>query len=446
MTITSTGVGSGLDVNALVTQLMSAERAPAETRLSGVEKDTRAQISAFGTMGSSLTALESALKKFDGSGALAGRKTTVADGAGYTATASSSAAPGRYLISVERLAQAHRLQSAVVARNPDGSAAQLGYGSLAIRVGTGDPINVAVAQGAGTLAGIRDAINAQAGDQVSATVVSGDTGDVLLITSRTTGTGGTVSITASGGDGGLSALDTASGTITTKIAAQDAQVVIDGITRTAKGNTVSDAITGVTLNLTAAKAGTTYALDVSEDPSSLKATLTDFVNAYNATLKQLRSLSAAGGEGAVAGPLSGDATPRSIMQTLRNAISGAYGDLSKLGLKTAVDGALTLDGAKLDAALSADPQAVKKLFADSADFGKSLRDSLHNYLGDAGLLAGRRQNLDARMKSLTRQRTDFESRMDRLEASYRRQFTALDAMMAKLQSTSNYIAQQLGNQ
>lgn len=445
MTITSTGVGSGLDVNALVTQLMSAERAPAETRLSGVEKDTRAQISAFGTMGSSLTALENALKKFDGSGALAGRKATVADGAGYTATAGSSAAPGRYLISVEQLAQAHRLQSATVARNPDGTAATLGYGSLAIRVGTGDPINVAVAQGAGTLAGIRDAINAQAGDQVSATVVSGDAGDVLLITSRTSGTGGTVSITASGGDGGLAALDTASGTITTKIAAQDAQVVIDGITRTTKGNTVSDAITGVTLNLTAAKPGTTFALDVSEDPASLKSTLTDFVNAYNATLKQLRSLSAAGGEGAVAGPLSGDATPRAIMQTLRNAISGAYGDLSKLGLKTAVDGSLTLDGAKLDAALTADPQAVKKLFADNADFGKGLRDSLHNYLGDTGLLAGRRQNLDDRMKSLTRQRSDFESRMDRLEASYRRQFTALDTMMAKLQSTSNYIAQQLGN-
>ena len=444
MTITSTGVGSGLDVNALVTQLMSAERAPAETRMAGVEKDTRAQISAFGTLTSSLSALETALKKFDGSGALAGRKATVADGAGYTATATSSAAPGRYLISVERLAQAHRLQSATVARNADGTAAQVGYGTLAIRVGTGDPINVTVSQGAGTLAGIRDAINAQAGDKVAATVVSGDAGDVLLVTSRTTGTDGTVSITASGGDGGLAALDTATGTITTKDTAQDAQVVIDGITRTAKGNTISDAITGVTLTLSAANAGKTFALDVGEDPASLKTTLNDFINAYNSTIRQLRSLSAPGVDGAVAGALAGDATPRAIQQTLRNAIGGAYADLSKLGLKTAVDGTLTLDATKLDAALASDATAVKKLFAETADFGKGLRDVLHNYLGDTGLLAGRKQNLDDRMKALTRQRSDFESRMDRLEASYRRQFTALDGMMAKLQGTSNYIAQQLG--
>lgn len=445
MTITSTGVGSGLDVNALVTQLMSAERAPAETRMAGVEKDTRAQVSAFGALTSSLSALETALKKFDGSGVLAGRKATVADGAGYTATAASSAAPGRYLISVERLAQAHRLQSAAVARNADGSAAQLGYGSLAIRVGTGDPLTVTIGQGAGTLAGIRDAINAQAGGQVSATVVSGDAGDVLLVTSRTTGTDGAVSISASGGDGGLAPLDTTTGTIATQVAAQDAQVVIDGITRTAKGNAIGDAITGVTLNLATAKPGTTFALDIAEDPAPLKATLTDFVNAYNSTIRQLRSLSAPGVDGAVAGALAGDATPRSIQQTLRNAIGGAYADLSKLGLKTAVDGTLTLDGAKFDAALAGDATAVKKLFADNADFGKGLRDTLHNYLGDQGLLAGRRQNLDDRMKSLTRQRTGFESRMERLEASYRRQFTALDGMMAKLQGTSNYIAQQLGS-
>lgn len=443
MGITATGIGSGLDVNSIVSQLVAAERTPGDKRLTAAEQDTKAQISAFGSLTSALSALETALKKFDGSGTSAGRKATVATGAGYSASASSSASPGRYQISVESLAQAHRLQSATVARNGDGSAAQLGYGTLAISVGSGDPINVTLAQGKGSLADIRSAINAQAGDKVTATVVSGDAGDVLFITSRTYGTDGAVSIAASGGDGGLAALDTSSGTITTKDAAQDAQVVIDGITRTAKGNTLSDAITGVSLTLTSAQPGTTFALDVAEDPSSLKSTLTSFVTAYNAAVGQIRTLSASGGQDSVAGPLSGDAAPRGILQTLRNTIGNSYSALSSLGLKTAVDGTLTLDSTKFDAALSADPNAVKKLFSETSDFGKGMRDVLHNYVGDQGLLAGRRESLDSRTKTQSRQRTDFEARMVQIEATYRRQFTALDTMMAQLQGTSSYVSQQM---
>lgn len=443
MAITATGIGSGLDVNSIVSQLMSAERAPTDKRLTAAEQDTKSQISAFGALSSVLSSLQSALQKFDGLGSLSGRKATPASGAGFAASASSGAAPGRYMISVESLAQAHRLQSAAVARNPDGSQPQLGYGTLSISIGGGDAVDVSIASGSGNLNAIRDAINAQAGDKVAATVVSGDSGDVLFIASRITGTAGAVSISASGGDGGLAALDTTSGTITTKDAAQDAQVVIDGITRTAKGNTLSDAISGITLNLTKANPGTPYALDVSEDTSSLKTTLNGFVSAYNAALTQIRSLSAAGGEGATAGPLSGDATTRSIQQTLRNAIGGSYQAFSALGLKTAVDGTLTLDSSKLDAALASDPNAIKKVFGETADFGKSLRDNLQNLLGDQGLVPSRQKSLDDRTKAQAKQRADFEDRMTRLEDSYRRQFTALDTMMAKLQGTSNFVSQQI---
>lgn len=443
MAITATGIGSGLDVNSIVSQLMSAERAPTDKRLTAAEQDTKAQISAFGTLSSVLSSLQSALRKFDGVGSLSGRKATPASDAGFSASATSSAAPGRYMISVESLAQAHRLQSAAVARNPDGSQPQLGYGTLSISVGSGDPVDVSIASGSGSLNAIRDAINAQAGDKVAATVVSGDAGDVLFITSRTTGTAGTVSISASGGDGGLAVLDTSSGTITTKDAAQDAQVVIDGIPRTAQGNTLSDAISGITLTLTKADPGNPYALDVSEDTSPLKTTLNGFVSAYNAALTQIRTLSAAGGEGATAGPLSGDAATRSIQQTLRNAIGSSYQALSDLGLKTAVDGTLTLDSSKLDAALASDPNAIKKVFGENADFGKGLRDNLQNLLGDQGLLPSRQKSLDDRTKAQAQQRAEFEDRMTRLEDSYRRQFTALDTMMAQLQGTSNFVSQQL---
>ena len=169
-----------------------------------------------------------------------------------------------------------------------------------------------------------------------------------------------------------------------------------------------------------------------------------FISAYNTALGALRTQSAAGGEGKIAGPLSGDAAPRAITSALRNAIGNNYAELNALGLKTAVDGSLSLDGTKFDAAIAANPGAVKNLLGEDADFGKNMRDMLHNYVGTQGLLADRGKSLDTRMKSLTQQRADLDARMERLEASYRRQFTALDAMMAHMQSTSSYVAPQLG--
>lgn len=440
-TITSAGIGSGLNVTELVSQLVAAERAPTDNRLNALESTTKAQISAFGSIKAALSGLESTLNKLNGDGSLPGRKATVPDTAGFTATAGATASLGSYSIIVEKLATAQKLQSAAAA-----STTQIGYGTLTLQVGTGDAFDVVIDSGKGTLADIRDAINTQAaGKGVTATLVRGDAGDVLVLGSSKLGTGGALTITASGGDGGLSVLATTGGTMTQITPAQNAEVSVDGITRTYSGNSLTDLIDGVTLNLTKAKPGEAFTLSVESDASTLKASMLGFISAYNTALGALRTQSAAGGEGKVAGPLSGDAAPRAIMQQLRNAVGGSYADLSALGLKTAVDGSLSLDGSKFDTAIAANPLAVKNLLGDNAEFGKSVREILHNVVGDQGLLADRSKSLDARMKSVTRQRADLDARMERLETAYRRQFTALDAMMAQMQSTSSYIAQQLGS-
>lgn len=440
-TITSSGIGSGLNVTELVGKLVAAERAPSDNRLGAMESTTKAQISAFGSIKAALAGVESALKKLDGEGSLPGRKASVGADAGFTASASASAALGTYSVIVEKLATAHKLQSAPVA-----SGTQVGNGTLTLQLGDGESFDVAIEPGKGTLADIRDAINTQAaGKGVSATLVRGDAGEVLVLSSGKLGSEGALTITTSGGNGGLSALATSGGSMTVATAAQDAVVTVDGITRTASGNNLTDLVDGVTLNLTKAKPGEAFSLEVGSDPSTLKASMLGFISAYNTALSALRTQSAAGGEGKVAGALSGDAAPRAIMQSLRNAIGSNYAELHALGLKTAVDGSLSIDGSKFDAAMAANPTAVKSLFGETADFGKNVRDLLHNYVGDQGLLADRSKSLDTRMKSLTQQRTDLDARMERLEASYRRQFTALDAMMAQMQSTSSYISQQLGS-
>jgi len=283
-----------------------------------------------------------------------------------------------------------------------------------------------------------------AGKGVTATLVNGDAGQVLVLNSSKTGSAGALTISASGGDGGLSVLATSGGTMTEVTAAQDAVVQVDGITRTSSSNTVADLVDGVTLTLTKAKPGEAFSLDVGSDASTLKAAMLGFISAYNTALGALRTQSAAGGEGKTAGPLSGDAAPRAITASLRNTIGNNYAELSAMGLKTAVDGSLSLDGMKFDSVLAANPSAVKNLLGEDADFGKNMRDMLHNYVGAQGLLSDRGKTLDDRMKSVTQQRTALDARMERLEATYRRQFTALDAMMAQMQSTSSYLTQQLG--
>lgn len=442
MAISSPGIGSGLDVNTLVTQLVASERAPADTRLSTAETSVKSQISAFGALRSALSGLESALKRYDTAEAtVSGRKATPASDAGFGASATATAAVGSYRISVERLATAHKLQSAAAA-----SDAQVGHGTLSIAVGSDAPIEIDIASGSGTLAQIRDAINAKAGGVgVVATVVKGDAGDVLFLASTRTGTSGALTVTASGGDGGLGVLATSGGTMTQASAAQDAQVVIDGITRTSSSNTVSDAIDGVSLTLTKAAPGTAFTLDVAADASTLKAGLLGFVSAYNTALAQLRTQGASGGVGKTAGPLGGDAAPRSITASLRGAVTAGYAELSRLGFKTAVDGSLSLDGTKFDAAIAADPLAVRNLFGAEGALGKPLRASLAGYVGTQGMIESRTTSLNDRMKSITRQKEALDTRMTRVESTYRAQFTALDSLMAKMQSMSTYLTQQLSS-
>ncbi|WP_133500796.1 flagellar filament capping protein FliD [Cognatilysobacter terrigena] len=435
------GTGGSIDVTTLVSQLIAAERAPTDRRLDAIQKTTQSEISAFGQITSAMSSLQSSIKRYDAEGALPGRKATVATDAGYTASATSSAKLGSYSISVEKLATAHKLQS-----TPVNATTQLGYGRLSLQVGGGTQIDIDIADGSGTLAGIRDAINAKAGDKgVTASIVHGDAGDVLTIAATKTGSAGQITITTSGGDGGLGALATSGGTLTQIAPAQDAQVKIDGVLRTSSSNTLGDALDGVTLTLTKATPNTPASLDVTTDASSLKASLLVFVSSYNTALSQMRSLTQAGSDGKTAGTLVGDATPRSIMQGLRSMVSGAYGDLSKLGFKTAVDGSLTLDGAKFDTAIAADPGAVSKLFGPNAALGKQLRGSMDSWVGTGSVLSSRTDSLNKKLKDLQKQRDNYEVHIDQLTTQYRTQFTALDALVTKLQSTSTYLSQQLSS-
>ncbi len=441
-TISFSGLGSGLDINSLASQLVAAERAPAENRINSAASRINSQLSALGTVKSALANLQSALEKLATSSGTPAFKTTVQDKAGFTASAGSSAAAGRYDVEVLSLATTHKLGSAAFA-----SDAAVGHGTLQVSAGD-HSYEVVVPEGA-TLADIAKAINAASGGKgVTASVVNADAGQHLVLNATTAGSAGMLAVTASGGDGGLAALvhepGGAANTLQETVAAADAQVKVDGYLRTAPSNTVSDLVPGLTLNLTAAKPGETFSVQVSPDNSALKANLQSLVSMYNATNSVLRGVSAYDPEARRAAALTGDSMVRGLQQQLRSALGGQSFELSALGIGMATDGTLTLDSGKLDSALASDPDSVRRLFGTGGTIASRLGSQLDGALDAAtGTLTQRTGSLNRRIGDLSDQMDALDRRMEAVRSRYMAQFTAMDTLVAQMQSTSSYLTQQL---
>ena len=432
--ISSPGIGSGINVNQLVTQLVAAERAPEENRIARRENEARSDLAAFNQIKAALAALRNSANGLDGTAGATGRKAVVQTDAGFTATATAAAALGRYSIEVESLATAQKRQSAAVT-----SSADLGTGTLSFTV-DGETYNVTLSA-TNTIGQLRDAINtATGGKGLSATVVNGDSGSVLVLNAAKAGSAGAITINATG------SIATFTNGLAVTTPAADAVVKVDGVTRTSASNRLTDLIDGVTLDLTKAQDNSSFTLDITADNTGAKTALQGFVGAYNAALTQLRNASAYNAETRTGGPLVGDAAVRGIQQQLRGAIGNAFAELSALGIKSNKDGSLSIDTGKLDTALAADPSAVTRLF------DKDTVGSLGNVLGarlegavaaNTGLLDTRTKALNDRLKGVASDRERLDVRMTKVEENYRRQYTALDSLVAQLQTTSSFLSQQL---
>ncbi len=432
--LSSPGIGSGLNVNQLVTQLVAAERAPQERRIARQEADARADIAAFGQIRGTLTALQAAANGLNGAAGSVSRRSTVQQGAGFTAQASNNAALGRYSIEVAALATAQKRQSAAVAATTD-----LGTGTLAFTVGS-DTFNVTLGP-SNTLAQLRDAIQSATGGRgLNATIVRGDAGSVLVLNAASTGSAGAVTVTATG------SIATFANGLGVTTPAADALLRVDGVTRTASSNRLDDVIAGVTLDLTRAEVGSTFSLEVGADSSGIRAGVQGFVAAYNAALGALRAVSAFNAETRSGGPLVGDSAVRGLQQQLRGLVGTAFGELSALGIRSSKDGSLSLDAARFDAALVDNPSAVAALFntATTGSLGARLATQLTGAVAPStGLLEARTQSLTDRLRGLQTDRERLDVRINRIEEGFRRQFTALDGLVAQLQTTQSFLTREL---
>ena len=463
----STG-NSSLDVNSLVSTLVNSKVAGQTAALATESANDDSQLSAIGTLSAVLSELQIGLAPlFNGS--LQSSFTATASGTGITATAATGAAAGTYSIDVSQIATSQSLSSGAFSST---QAAAMGTGTLAVSIG-GKSMNVNITSSDDTLSGIASAINNQAessGVAVSASVVTGSNGSHLVLSSTATGASNVIDVSVSNlsNDNGLSSLGvtstagndtgtlssfTSAGSIawTQSTYAQDAEFSINGTDATSATNSVTTALSGVTINLTAAVLSSTanqsQTITVATDTSAQISDIENFVTEYNSVVSAMSSLSAFSSAGSSAnGALVGDSMLTTIQTTLGNIVSGTAGGstLSALGISLQSDGQLTIDTTTLTNAVTNDPAQVASVFNSTNGIAEQLNTSINAFTESNGVIADRSTALNDDLKSVSTQQTALAAYTAQLTSQYNNEFTALNNLMATTNQNSQYLTQLFG--
>ena len=444
MAISSPGIGSNIDVNSLVNQLLTLERRPLDA-LNKRKSFFNAELSAYGKISSNLSAFQSAISALKTTDSFKLFSTTAADTTLLTASADSTASAGQHSLTITTLAQAQKLDSAAFA---DTTITTLGLGSLTFSNGVSS-FAVTIDATNNTLSGIVNAVNSGSSNfGVSASIVNDGTGNRLLFSPNSTGTANalTVAVVDTGDlnnldNFGLSRLSYVTGgfNLTQRQTAANASFSVNGLAITKASNTVTDVIQGVTLNLK--KAGTTT-LDVAVDTQGISDKVTTVVTAYNKLANDLKDLRKKGGT------LEADNTLLTIQSQLVGVlnvpatISGnAYSYLAEVGLALRSDGTLSLDATKFKSALSSSFNSVVNLFTNTTQgYAQRLYTETISLLQIDGVVDAKNKGINSSLSSLDLRVNQMEARLVSTERRLRRQFSSLDALLGRLSASSGVLS------
>lgn len=448
-TISSVGIGSGLDVKNIVSQLVALEKQPL-TQLKAKADNVQAQVSAYGQIKSLVSTLSDAVGSLASLTGWNGVTATSSDSSAVSVSAIGGTSPTLFSVGVTTLAKAKASTSAAI--TPSG--APVGQGTLNLSLASGSSVNVEVSA-EDTVASIASKING-AGAGVTATVLTDASGDRLMLRSADTGVDAafTLGVTADvDGDlsnaAGLSRLVAGS---TTTQSATDAVATVNGVTVTSPSNTFANTVAGVTF--TAMKVTSTPAeINIARDLSSVKTGIDAFVKAYNEINKAITDATKYDASTKTAGILQGDATALGLQSALRGLLQsgtagGAFSKLSDVGITQQLGGALAINSAKLDAALLK-PDDLKNLFR--ADTSNALTDGIATKLQTfsaglmtaTGLFSTKEASLQKALDTNSANQTKVNERAARVEAQLNKRYSALDAQMASLTALNAYVAQQV---
>ena len=458
-TISSPGIGSSkFDLSGLLSQLRGYEE-QSLARMAQKQRDTQTTVSAVNSLRNFISNVKNASVALGKADAFGTMKPTV-NGGGFTATASTGAVVGSYQIKVDKLATSQVLRTDAVADRAAKIGAYGETGTLTVSMADGSA-PVAITLGENTsLEGVAKAINDNDKVGVRATIVNdGQGNNFLMFSAKKSGAEASVSSIAVTGNAALNSTiafsaDTSGGqtsVMTQTSAGADAELTVNGIAAKSASNTVTGVIDNVSLTLTAA-GGAAGTLELAADNTVAKTAVSDFVNAYNAMLTGIKGLTEFDQSTKTGSPLTGD----SVARTAQSSISGvlrfsvAEGDLrsmAQVGISTnPTTGALTLDTAKLEKALTDAPADVARIFSGTGGLSERMDSAMKNILGDGaalkGSIASRIESLDKLAANQVSQYEALEMRVEQTMKNYESQFTALSRTLATMESTQNYLTQQ----
>ncbi|MFN3730589.1 flagellar filament capping protein FliD [Comamonas testosteroni] len=463
MGISSVGIGSGLEVETIVSKLVALESKPIaalQTKATGINT----QISAFSQLKSQISNLQDQLDKLTKPATWLGNTLTSSNSAQVTGTATSSAVQATYDVEVSQMAAGQTIGSGLVA-----SGTTLGPGKLTISMGTfgtngltpntkdGKDVSfeVTITAEDDSLAKIAAKINAAKGD-VSATVLKDHTGERLVLQSKTTGVNSAFSVEAEGAGLQQFAYNGSDGTMKRSVEAQDTLAKINGIDMASHTNVFEEVAAGVTLTVAqkSAKDAAPVRITIANDTATAKTALKNLVESYNALSNALKTMTAYDKDSKTAGTLQGDSTAVNLQSAMRRLLSGPGGEggeftsLSQMGIAFQKDGTLKIDDTKLDKALK-DPESMSKFFtADVADANQDglavrMKDFTSGLLATGGTFSTKDETLKNALKRNTADQERQTTRVTAYEARLRAQYSRLDTQMASLKALDTYVAQQV---
>jgi flagellar hook-associated protein 2 len=469
-TISSLGVGSGIDAESIISALMSAESKPLDL-LKTQASSISSKISIWGTVSSHVSALQDAVRDLSSISIWNGVKASSSNESAVTVSSDSGAAAGSHSVEVSTLAKGQTIASSAFTD----STTTLSAGTLTLQLGAwsgtsftaksgSNPVSITVAAD-DSLADIRDSINnADAG--VTASVVTDANGARLVLRSDDTGAenGFMLTATEDADDGnaatGLSALGYTANDGTAPMdlsqAAQNAAFKVDGIDLSSASNTVTGALEGVTLTLHEVTT-TAVEVSVSTDTEEISTAIDTFVSSFNTLMSYLKSQTKYDEAAKKGAPLQGDAAAVGMISQLRNVLnvdftgSTTYSRLSDIGITMNKDGTLAKKTSGIEDALG-NLGELEKLFAadgtgttESTGIMQRFYDWTNDVLGEDGSLESKTDGLRATLDRNEDRQDAMETRLEQMEKRLRKQYEALDATMATLSGTSSYVTQMINS-
>ena len=433
--ITMTGYNN-IDWSTILEAVMQQERQPV-TLLEAQKSNLSAQSSAFSSLASKLSSLQTAADELKEKSAFQASAATVSDATRVSFSAGSSAAQGTYQITVNKLAQSQvSLSNGLV----DADTTVVASGGT-ISFGTGRDVAIT---GPVTLNGLASAINSSETAGVSASVVKNASGFQLMITGRETGAAAAFTTSAAGLTGGSATLS-----FTQPQTAQDAEILLNGVTVNSATNAFESAIQGASFTVLKQDSANPVVVTINASNDSLKSLVKKLVSAYNDTMKFIDAQQAAAVKGET-NNIGRDALVRSLRRQVNGDLfapntvgGGTLSSLAQVGFTLSRSGELSLDESQFDAAMKSGRLDVQKLFHGSDGtngvFGK-FEASIDQFTKAGGLLPSQQKRITDQTSRIAGRIEDMEERLATRRAALQKEYVAADQLIAELKAQGNQLS------